>query len=331
MKARGPSLASWLMNTRMPISCTGGMAYAGRYSRCWYRAGHGSVDLAQAIENSCNVYFYQLGIRIGLAELTRAGVRLGFTQKTGLDLPGELPGRFPRSVDWYKEYFGTPAVPSDVMSVAIGQGPNDQTPLRMAYVYSAIAGNGTAPPPRLVARDSAEKEQVGIDLGLDAKGLEALWEGLRLVTEQDGTALQSSLARYKLYGKTGTAQNSQGDDHGWFVGFAGRPGSSPEIVVAVIVEHGLHGDAAAPLAAKVANFYLDKKYGHPFDAEPTLGERWRAGRPGTNGQWDAPNRRLVPPTSVATTARGGGQGEQPKRRRDTGDAETPKRENGETE
>jgi penicillin-binding protein 2 len=324
-------------STHMPISCTGGMAYAGRYSRCWYRAGHGSVDLAAAIENSCNVYFYQLGIRIGLAELTRAGARLGFTERTGIDLPAELPGTFPKSVAWYKEYFRTDAVPSDVMSLAIGQGPNDQTPLRMAYVYSAIAGNGTAPPPHLVVTDSTRNAAPGIDLGLDAKGLEALWEGLRLVTEPDGTALQSSLARYKLYGKTGTAQNPQGPDHGWFVGFAGRPGGNPEIAIAVIVEHGLHGDAAAPLAAKITNFYLDKKYGHPFDPEPTLGERWRAGRAGTNGQWDAPNRRLLPPTAAQSAAQRGDReparrGNQ-ERRRDTGDAEAPKRESarGETD
>ncbi|HEU0299038.1 MAG TPA: penicillin-binding transpeptidase domain-containing protein, partial [Longimicrobium sp.] len=213
------------------------------------------------------------------------------------------------------------------------QGPNAQTPLRMAYIYSAIAGNGTAPPPRLVASDTVDRGK-GIELGLDARGLEALWEGLRLVTEPDGTGLQSSLARYKLYGKTGTAQNSQGDDHGWFVGFAGRPGGSPEIVVAVIVEHGLHGDAAAPLAAKIANFYLDRKYGQPFDPEPTLGERWRAGRAGTAGQWDEPNRRLVPPTSAQSAAarqRARDQGGDPPSRRGTGDAETPKRETGSTE
>jgi penicillin-binding protein 2 len=282
--------------TRMPISCNGGMAYAGRYSRCWNRQGHGNVDLAGAIEESCNVYFYQVGIRIGLNELTRAGVRLGFTKQTGIDLPAEKPGIFPTGLDWYQERFGVPPVPSDVMSLAIGQGPNSQTPLRMAYVYSALAGNGTAPAPRLVAGDTIDRGE-GIDLGIDATGLEALWEGLRLVTEQEGTALQSSLARYKLYGKTGTAQNPQGDDHGWFVGFAGRPDGHPDIVVAVIVEHGLHGDAAAPLGAKVANFYLDKKYGHPFDPQPTLGERWRAGRSGTDGQWDAPNRRLLPRAS----------------------------------
>ncbi|HYW11740.1 MAG TPA: penicillin-binding transpeptidase domain-containing protein, partial [Longimicrobium sp.] len=278
--------------------------------------------------------FYQVGIRIGLSELTRAGARLGFTSRTGIDLPAEKPGIFPSGLDWYKERFGVPAVPSDVMSLAIGQGPNSQTPLRMAYVYSAIAGNGTAPPPHLVTTDSTRNAAPGIDLGLDAKGLEALWEGLRLVTEPDGTALQSSLARYKLYGKTGTAQNSQGPDHGWFTGFAGRPGGSPDIAIAVIVEHGLHGDAAAPLASKIANFYLDKKYGHPFDPAPTLGERWRAGRAGTDGQWDIPNRRLVPPTAAQNAesrgSRGSEQGQRNERRNER-DAEAPKRESATSE
>ncbi len=290
---RGLATAS----TRLPISCNGGMAYAGRYARCWYRKGHGSLDLAQAIENSCNVYFYQLGIRLGLAELTRAGTRLGFSRQTGLDLPNEKSGQFPTGIDWYRRAFGHTPTPSEVMSLAIGQGPNAQTVLRMAYFYSAIAGTGTAPRPHMVTGETANDSVQGIDLGLNREGLEALWKGLALVTEPEGTALQSSLARYKLYGKTGTAQNPQGDDHGWFVGFAGVPGRSPEITVAVIVEHGLHGDAAAPLAAKVANYYLDRKHGHPFDPEPTLGERWRSNRT-PYGVWDPPGRALVPPSGA---------------------------------
>ena len=300
--------------TRMPISCTGGMAYAGRYSRCWYRPGHGSLDLAQALEKSCNVYFYQLGIRIGLAELSRAGTRMGLSQRTGIDLPAENPGIYPTGLDWYRERFGNPPVPSDVMSLAIGQGPNSQTPLRMAYLYSAIAGNGSSPRPHLVT--GQVDEDGAVDLGLDAQQLEALWEGLRLVTEPTGTALQSSLGRYKLYGKTGTAQNPQGPDHGWFVGFAGVPGQQPAIAVAVMIEAGLHGSDAAPMAAKIVNYYLDRQVGHPFDPEPTLGERWRAGRGGTRGQWDEPNRRLVPPTRTAPA-------QQPQQRGNRGRAAQP--------
>jgi len=279
--------------TRMPIACNGGMAYAGRYARCWYRAGHGSLALPQALEKSCNVYFYQVGIRIGLANLAAAGTRLGFARKTGIDLPEETGPIFPTGMPWLQKRFKYVA-PSDVMSLAIGQGPNSQTVLNIATFYSAIAGSGTANAPHLVVSDSLANRRI-VDLGLERPGIEAIWEGLRLVTEQEGTALQSSLARYKLYGKTGTAQNPQGKDHGWFAGFAGVPGREPEIVVAAIVEHGEHGDAVAPLAAKVVNFYLDKKHGQPFDPAPTLGERWRAGRAGSAGQWDTPNRRLTPP------------------------------------
>jgi penicillin-binding protein 2 len=278
-------------NTTMPISCTGGMSFAGRYARCWDPRGHGRMALPAALQYSCNVYFYQVGIRLGLAELARAGTRMGLSRRTGIDLPNENPGRFPDGVEWYQRRFGTPAVPSDVMSLAIGQGPNDQTLLRLTHIYSAIAGNGTAPAPHLVSGEHKAAAGDTLDLELSRAGLEAVWEGLALVTERTGTALQSSLARYKLYGKTGTGQNPHGENHGVFIGFAGVPDGVPEIVVGVYIEHGDRGSDVAPLAAKIANFYLDRKYGHPFDPEPTLGERWRAGRWGD----DPPGRRLVPP------------------------------------
>ncbi len=264
--------------TRMPIPCNGGMAYAGRYSRCHESRGHGSVDLAGAIEKSCNVFFYQVGIRLGLIELTQAGTRMGFNTRSGLDLPGEARPRFPTGVDWYEKRFGHKPYPSEVMSLSIGQGPNSQTVLRMAHFYSAIAGNSTAPEPHLVRRPGAGQGPGQIDLGLDPVGLQALWGGLARVTEPGGTAVLSSIARWKLYGKTGTAQNPGGPDHGWFVGFSGPPGGHPEIVVAVIIEHGLHGSDVGPVAAKAINFYLNKKHGFPFDPQPTLIERWQSQR-----------------------------------------------------
>jgi penicillin-binding protein 2 len=273
----------------MPLACTGGMAYAGRYARCHYARGHGRLNLARAIEKSCNVYFYQLGIKLGLQTLLREGARLGFNRKTGIDLPAETEPQFPRDVAQYGRWVPYVA-PSDVLSFSIGQGANSQTVINMATFYAAIAGDGTSRAPHIVRGDTVLPKI--IDLGLDREGLTAIWEGLRLVTESEGTAVQSSLARYKLYGKTGTAQNPQGADHGWFVGFAGVPGRSPEILVATIIEHGLHGDAAAPLAAKVANFYLDRVHRHPFDPIPTWGERIRAG---VRFEFDPPNRRLEPP------------------------------------
>ncbi|MDB4951826.1 MAG: penicillin-binding protein 2 [Gemmatimonadetes bacterium] len=278
--------------TKMPIPCTGGMAYAGRYARCWDHKGHGLLDIAGAIEKSCDVWFYQIGIRLGIQSMVDAGTRMGFNRKTGVDLPSERRPQYPSgsAVAWWKRRFGNPPQPSEVMPLAIGQGPNAQTVIKMAEFYSALAGDGTTRAPHLVA--SPDDGKRSMDLQLAPEQLSWLWEGLARVTDQQGTALQSSLERYKLMGKTGTAQNA-GLDHGWFVGFAGTPGGPPEVVVAAIVEHGLHGDATAPLASKVANFYLDRIHHHPFDPRPTLGERWRAGTK-SSGVYDPQGRRLVP-------------------------------------
>jgi penicillin-binding protein 2 len=262
-------------DTRMPIPCTGGMTYAGRYSRCWKPEGHGYLDLAGAIANSCNVYFYQLGIWLGLNQLAREGTRLGFSRKTGVDLPAEQTSTFPANTAWYKKRFGWTPTPSEVMSLAIGQGPNSQTPLRMAQFISALAGDGTAPTPHLLRDGTPHPRET--DLHVTPPVMRAVRDGMAQVTEPGGTAYFASLKRWKLYGKTGTAQNAQDEvrNHAWFTGFAGPPGGEPEIAVAVVVEFGGHGGvAAAPIGAKIADFYLNKIHGFPTDPKAqTLAER----------------------------------------------------------
>jgi penicillin-binding protein 2 len=261
--------------TRMPLPCTGGMTYAGRYSRCWKPEGHGYQDLAGAIANSCNVYFYQLGIWLGLNRLATEGTRLGFSRKTGVDLPSERSGTFPSGVDWYKKRFGWTPTPSEVMSLAIGQGPNAQTPLRVAQFFSALAGDGTAPRPHLLKGLRSKTPET--DLRMSPKVLREVRVGLSRVTEPGGTAYFASLRRWKLYGKTGSSENSQDPEHthAWFAGFAGPPGGEPEIAVAAVVELGGHGGVtAAPIAAKVADFYLNEIHGFKTDPEhQTLAER----------------------------------------------------------
>lgn len=245
----------------MPLECTGGMTYAGRYARCWKREGHGPQNLLDAIANSCNVYFYQLGVWLGLDRLTREGTRLGFGRPTGVDLPGERRGIFPTGTAWYRERFGAAPQPSEVMNVAIGQGPNSQTPLRMAQFFSAIAADGVARAPHLAA---GVETPVETDLGVHPATLAAVHTGLARVIERGGTAHSSALRRWKLYGKTGTAQNPHDikKPHAWFTGFAGPEGEPPEIVVAVIVEFGESGSgAAAPLASRIAGRYLDRTHG----------------------------------------------------------------------
>ncbi|WP_420125418.1 penicillin-binding protein 2 [Longimicrobium sp.] len=254
----------------MPVACTGGMAYAGRYSRCMKREGHGPQNLVQAIANSCNVYFYQLGIRLGLDVLAAEGTRLGFSRPTGIDIPGERTGTFPTDKKWYVNRFGWRPPPSEVMNVSIGQGPNAQTPLRMAQFFSALSGNGTARAPHLLARKDVPVET---DLGLSKQTLQSVWQGMAAVVEAGGTAHAVELRRFKLYGKTGTAQNSADakKPHAWFTGFAGPRGGDPEIVVAVVVEFGESGSrAAAPVAAQVAEYYLNKKHG--FNNPPLAAE-----------------------------------------------------------
>jgi penicillin-binding protein 2 len=274
---------------RMPMPCGGGMSYAGRYSRCWNSRGHGFQDLASAVANSCNVYFYQLGIRMGLNQLAREGTRLGFSRRTGVDLPTERVGTFPDGSEWYKRRFGWSATPSEVMSLSIGQGPNAQTPIRMAQFFAALAGDGTARTPHL-RRQPGVEPPIETDLKVSKHTLAAVREGLARVTAPGGTAHMASLQRWKLYGKTGTSQNSQDPKrpHAWFTGFAGPHDGEPEIVVAVVVEFGESGSgAAAPLAAKVADFYLNQKYGFPTDENvQTLRERLSVGRGG--GGWRAP-------------------------------------------
>jgi penicillin-binding protein 2 len=280
--------------TRMPIPCTGGLSYAGRYVRCWQSTGHGSLDLASAIEKSCNVYFYQLGLQVGLQEFIQSGTRMGFGERSGIDLPGEARPIFPPSLEWYEERFGYRPKSSEVLSLSIGQGPNTQTVLRVAHFYSAIAGNGTAPPPHLVPGEG--NPEGAIDLELTPEQLETIWQGLVKVVQPGGTAVLSSLEHWQIYGKTGTAQNPPHPDHGWFVGFSGKPGGTPEIVVAAIIEHGLHGSDVSPMAAKVINHYLSRKHGISVDPQPTIIERWESQRLpwGISDSWPAPLHPGVP-------------------------------------
>jgi len=267
----------------MPQPCTGGYVFGGRRYRCWKPGGHGNVNLAEAIQHSCDVYFYQLGLRIGLDRLLQRSTEIGFSQTCGIDLPEETSGTFPAERQWWVDRFGYQPREGEVLSLAIGQGPNDQTPLKMAQFYVALARNGQAPAPRLIDDPSLPRRE-GWSLDLSDDALAVLQDGLRRVTGPGGTAYRASLEHWDLLGKTGTGQNQlsiQGlaEDHAWFVGLAGPPGAEPEIVVAVLIEFGASGSgAAAPIASKAADYYLRTKYGIPIDSIQTLGEHNDAGR-----------------------------------------------------
>jgi penicillin-binding protein 2 len=278
---------------RMPTACYGSYQYGNVVRRCWNRSGHGSLDLAGAIAHSCNVYFYQLGLRIGLERLVDEGARLGFAEDCGVDLPRESPGVFPESLGFWERRFGYRPFENEVLSLAIGQGPNDQTPLKMAQFYLGLARGGEAPAPRLLRGEASEMLPLAWSMDLDPASTAALLQGLRQVTSAGGTAFLSSLEHWDLIGKTGTAQHDPTGErppHAWFVGMAGPWGGDLEIAMVVIVEEGESGSSmSAPIAAKAADFHLRRKYGIEVDTIQTLGEHLRAGVPAPWARW-APAR-----------------------------------------
>jgi len=269
---------------RMPVPCNGGYQYGGRYWRCWNARGHGSLDLADAIKHSCNVYFYQVGVGIGLQRMLDRVNSMGFGSRCGIDLPSEAAGTYPDGLDFWVRRYGYSPREGEVLNLAIGQGPIEQTPLMVAQYFLAIARDGSAPAPSL-NRDAPPRE--GFRLDIPEESLAAVREGLRRVTQQGGTAYLSSLEHFDLLGKTGTAQSVEGrPDHAWFAALAGPRGQRPEIVVVAIVEFGGGGSSvAAPVVAKAADFYLRGEHGIPRDTIQTLRDYIFAGR---NTAWSRP-------------------------------------------
>ena len=243
------------MTDKMPIPCTGGMQFGSRYFRCWKPEGHGYVDLKGAIAKSCDVYFYQLGLRLGIARLVAGGVSIGFDKKAGIDLPEELRPRFPKTLEYFDNKYGKGRWNNSlVLSMSIGQGDNSQTILNMARFYTALGTDGKAATPQ-VKKGAVQRIQV---VQLTDDQMEQMRQALVGVVTS-GTAAASAIKGVQLAGKTGTAQtgkfvNGKEFNHAWFVGFA--PADKPSIVVAVMIEFGGHGTRAAAIASKIIQAYL---------------------------------------------------------------------------
>jgi len=240
------------LDEHMPIPCRGGLQYYNRYFRCWNLDGHGDITLLEAIKYSCDVYFYQLGLKLGLQNLLQDAGAMGVHQAVGIDLPNERTSFFPASVEYYNRRYGPRGWTSAVtLNLAIGQGENVQTPLNVAYFYALLASpTGEVPPPHLV-RVPAGTPTRQLHLGESVR--RDLREALIAVIE-GGTAVGSRIADLHIAGKTGTAQNPQGEDHAWFVAFA--PAEAPEVVVAAIVEFAGHGSTVAPMVTRIIARHL---------------------------------------------------------------------------
>jgi penicillin-binding protein 2 len=176
----------------------------------------------------------------------------GFRGRTGIDLPGEIPSEFPTGPEYYDRLYGPRRWTSAVaLNLAIGQGENAQTLVQMIRLYQQLASDGRLRTPFVVRQTETSSENASLDLTADQ--IASLRRAMIAVVEQ-GTARGSRLAALTIAGKTGTAQNSHGADHGWFIGFA--PADKPEIVVGAIIEFAHHGTAVAPLVARTIAHYL---------------------------------------------------------------------------
>ena len=264
--------------------CPGHGTFYGRTFHCLRRQGHGSVNLRQAIEQSCNVYFYSLGERLSIDTINRYGTALGLVGRTGIDLPGEVDSLVP-STEWKRRVKNEPWYPGETISVAIGQGAVAVTPIALATMIATVANGGTLVTPHLARAfdlgdgngwQEIERPEPRSRLNISPANLQAVRDGLWMVVNEGGTGRRARIEGRDVAGKTGTAQAnvslqnralaaSRGvdvRDHGWFVFFA--PRDNPQIAGVIFAEHGRTSGAATPIAHHVLETFFAKREGRPL-------------------------------------------------------------------
>ena len=247
------ALEAGVCDVHSRFRCTGALSLGDWTLHCWKREGHGDIDFMEGIAQSCNVMFATLGRRIGPEDLADMALRFGMGEPCGIDLPQEAAGLVPtprwkrnaRSEVWY---------PGDTCQMAIGQGDCLVTPLQVACAFAVVANGGDLVRPHVIARIEGEAtppaRAVRRSVGLRRETIAALQAGLEAVVAPGGTAHGIATEQYRMAGKTGTAQAPAGEPHAWFAGYA--PAERPQLVIAVVVEHGGAGSAvAAPIARHV--------------------------------------------------------------------------------
>ena len=276
------ALEEGLITPETTFYCNGTFKLGDRVFRCWQEKGHGHVDLHRAIVESCDVYFYNLGKRLGADRIASYARAFGLGSPLGIDLPREKGGLIPTK-DWKLARFRQAWQAGETISLAIGQGFNLVTPIQLANVYAVLANGGNLYRPRLIKQietpDRAvikvyEPEKQGV-LSVSPQNIQIINQALwGVVNEKGGTGYILKRKEQDVCGKTGTAQviglpqdskarkmrqvSGNLGDHALFVCFA--PYGNPEIVVAVILEHAGHGgSAAAPIARKVIEAFFAKK------------------------------------------------------------------------
>ncbi len=243
-------------------ACAGKLLIGNRVFRCW--KSHGSLNLIDAIIQSCDIYFYQLAMKIGITRLSQGAKLLGLGKPTGIDLNGEFSGFIPDS-EWLNEKYGKYGwSKGSIANLGIGQGEILLTPMQVVTLFSAIANNGKTFTPHILKkivnnRGEIIKKGTGkeVHIPFSQNTIKLLKEAMRgVVQDSAGTAHFSDVPGLDIGGKTGTAQNPSGKDHSLFVGFA--PVDNPRIVAFAVLENAGHGSShAAPVVIKLIKYYLE--------------------------------------------------------------------------
>jgi penicillin-binding protein 2 len=258
--------------------CGGGATFYGHYHRCWQT--HGAISLHRGIVQSCDVYFYNVGNRMGIDNIALYAEEAGFGHRTGVDLPGEAEGIVP-STQWKIRNFRQKWYAGETISVSIGQGALTVTPIQLASAIGGIAMGGVWYTPHLV-KGLNEKPR---EAPLDPANVQKVVDGMYGVVNEGGTGARAQLKGIDVCGKTGSAQvvskgyaqahkSAETADNSWFVGFAQR--NNPEIVVAALWQSAEHGHLSAPIVRDIIKAYYDKKarlglpnsFGVPRTARP---------------------------------------------------------------
>jgi penicillin-binding protein 2 len=271
------ALDEGIIDANSTVVCKGSYTVGKTVFKCWNKHGHGSVNLKKAIRESCDVYFYHLAERLGVDRIARTAREFGLGEAMGIGLENEKNGLIPTAA-WKEKKYGKKWFHGETLPVAIGQGFVLMTPIQLASMISTLANDGTVYRPHLVKRvvnpdGRVIKEfapEVLKKVASKPSNFRLVKEGLlAVVNESGGTGGAARLYEVKVAGKTGTSQvvklrDGRGSvpyeyrDHALFVAFA--PYEKPEVAVAVVIEHGEHGGAAAaPVAGQILRAYFEGK------------------------------------------------------------------------
>ena len=276
------ALEEGLITAEDTINCPGYLQYGDRRFRCWNRGGHGDTNLRSALAESCDVYFYQLGLQLGIDRMASYAYEFGLGERPGLGFNGDSPGVVPTR-EWHEQHSPGGFQYGFTVNTSVGQGDTRVSPLQLALAYAALLNGGTLYYPRIVDRITAADGQVVFEYPRRVRRMlpfselhrGEVIEGLRAVVhDEQGTVFSHRLPYMNVVGKTGTAQVrslesvrlADGEivfrdrDHAWFVAVA--PLENPQVVVSVFLEHGGAGSGdAAPVAMEIIDRYFREVLG----------------------------------------------------------------------